>query len=94
MLSSPLPVRNVPDGLAVMFSLPIGAGFTPAISRFETAQPMATREDSSMETSMKLALPGSLAPEQRRRDRKRGGNAAHRVGNGVADPRARIARRR
>ena len=28
-------MRNVPEGLAVMFSLPIGSGFTPAINQIE-----------------------------------------------------------
>ena len=40
-----------------MFSLPMGCGFTPAISQFETAQPMATRDASSMETSMNSPSP-------------------------------------
>ena len=47
----------LPDGLAVMFSLPMGSGFTPAISQFETAHPMATSEDSNMETSMSSPSP-------------------------------------
>ena len=57
MLSRPSPVRNVPDGLAVMFSLPIGSALTPAISQFETAQPMATSVDSSIDTSMSSPSP-------------------------------------
>ena len=57
MFKSPSPVRNVPEGLAVMFSLPMGCGFTPAISQLETAQPMATREASSIDTSMNSPCP-------------------------------------
>src|SRR6266508_976665 len=52
MFNSPSPVWNVPEGLAVMFSFPMGCGFTPATSQFETAQPMATSEASSIDTSM------------------------------------------
>ena len=57
MLSRPRPVRNAPDGAALMFSLPIGVGRTPAISQFETAQPIATSVASSIETSMSSPSP-------------------------------------
>ena len=57
MLSRPRPVLNAPDGAALTFSLPIGVGRAPAISQFETAQPMATSVASSIETSMNSPSP-------------------------------------
>ncbi len=57
MLRSPVPVRNAPDGLAVMFSLPSGCGRTPAISQFDTTQPIATSVDSSIDTSISSPSP-------------------------------------
>ncbi len=57
MLSRPRPVRKAPDGAALMFSLPIGTGRTPAISQFETAQPIATSVASSIETSIASPAP-------------------------------------
>src|SRR6266446_4954128 len=84
MLSGPSPVANVPDGAAVMFSLPSGCGRTPAISQLETCRPMVTSVASSMDTSM-----NSPAPHQRRRDRKCRGQAADGVGDRIADPQRR-----
>ena len=57
MLSSPRPVLNAPDGAAVMFSLPIGVGWMPAISQFDTAQPIVTSVASSIETSIHSPSP-------------------------------------
>ena len=57
MFRRPSPVRNVPEGLAVMFSLPSGCGRTPAISQLETTQPIATSVDSSIDTSMNSPSP-------------------------------------
>ena len=88
-------MRNVPDGLAVMFSLPIGLGFTPAISQLETAQPIATSVDSSIETSMNSPLPVRAALDEGGGDGEGGGDAAHRVGDRIADAQAaRSSRRR
>src|SRR5262249_4481424 len=86
MFKSPSPVRNVPDGLAVMFSLPMGCGFTSAMSQFDTAQPIATSEASSMETSMNSPSPRALASNERRGNRESRRHSAHRVGDRIADP--------
>ena len=59
MLSRPFAVLNAPDGLAVKFSLPIGTGGWPAISRFETIQPMLTSVESSIETSRNAPSPSA-----------------------------------
>ena len=85
-------MRNVPDGLAVMFSLPIGCGRTPAISQFETTQPMATSVDFQHRHVDELALAASLAAKQRGGDRVGRGDAAHRVGDRIADAQRRRLR--
>src|SRR5690554_1608897 len=56
MLIKPSFVRNVPDGLAVTLLFPMGAGGFPATRRFETAHPIVARTESSIDTSMNVAV--------------------------------------
>jgi len=83
MFRSPFAVRNVPEGLAVMFLVALGSGRWCAISQFETA-PAGHERASSMETSMIPRSPSARANE-RRGNAERGGHAAHRIGDRIAD---------
>ena len=62
---------------------------TPAISQFDTAQPMATRVDSSIDTSMCSPSPLRSRRNSAAAMRKRRRDAAHGVGDRIADPQRR-----